>query len=80
MRGEMRLCGLKPGEAGVVCGIIGSGAMRRRLLDIGLIPGTRVECVGCSPGGDPVAYYIRGAVMAIRREDSAAVRICQCSS
>ena len=52
------------------------GAMRRRLQDIGLISGTRVECVGVSPLGDPAAYLIRGAVIALRREDSDGVQLC----
>jgi ferrous iron transport protein A len=43
--------------------------MRRRLLDIGLIEDTDVECVGRSPSGDPTAFLIRGAVIAIRSED-----------
>jgi ferrous iron transport protein A len=43
--------------------------MRRRLLDIGLIENTDVECLGRSPGGDPTAFLIRGAVIAIRSED-----------
>lgn len=47
--------------------------MRRRLLDLGLVPGTRVECVGQSPGGDPKAYLIRGAAVAIRGEDARTV-------
>ena len=50
--------------------------MRRRLQDIGLISGTRVECVGVSPLGDPAAYLIRGAVIALRREDSDGVQLC----
>ena len=41
----------------------------RRLLDIGVISGTRVKCVLKSPLGDPTAYLIRGAVMALRKED-----------
>ena len=45
-------------------------SMRRRLQDIGLIEGTRVECLQKSPSGDPVAYLIRGAVIALRTEDS----------
>jgi ferrous iron transport protein A len=43
--------------------------MRRRMLDIGLAPGTEVECLGRSPAGDPSAYLIRGAVIAIRASD-----------
>ena len=44
--------------------------MRRRLQDMGVIEGTNIECVMKSPGGDPKAYLIRGAVVAIRSEDS----------
>ena len=46
------------------------GEMRRRLLDIGLIENTEIECIGKSPMGDPRAYLIRGAVIAIRSKDS----------
>ncbi len=51
------------------------GMIRRRLLDLGMIPGTRVECLQKSPAGDPAAYLIRGAVIALRCEDSALVQI-----
>ncbi len=51
------------------------GAMRRRLLDIGLAEGTVVECVGKSPMGDPRAYLICGAVIAIRCVDSKCVMV-----
>ncbi len=75
MKSSMRLCDLHPGERAVVTALCSTGSMRRRLLDIGLIGGTEVECLGRSPGGDPAAYIIRGAVIAIRDEDSAAVLI-----
>ena len=52
-----------------------SGGIRRRLLDMGLVEGTEVECVGKSPGGDPKAFLIRGAVIAIRSEDCADILI-----
>ena len=51
------------------------GSLRRRLLDIGLIEGTVVECVGKSPAGDPRAYLIRGAVIALRDEDCRKVAV-----
>lgn len=60
---------IKPGERAVVSSLNLSGSMRRRLLDIGLIENTDVECIGRSPGGDPSAFLIRGAVIAIRSED-----------
>lgn len=52
-----------------------SGSIRRRLLDLGMIPGTRVQCLQKSPAGDPTAYLIRGAVIALRQEDSAAIEV-----
>lgn len=55
--------------------LLSSGSMRRRLLDIGLIEGTDVACLQKSPAGDPVAYLIRGAVIAIRSEDSAKILV-----
>ena len=53
--------------------LLSSGSMRRRLLDIGLIEGTDVECLQRSPAGDPVAYLIRGAVIALRAEDASQI-------
>lgn len=70
------LSSLQCGQSGVVSTIETEGAMRRRLQDIGLISGTRVECVGVSPLGDPAAYEIRGAVIALRQEDSDTVLLC----
>ena len=49
------------------------GELRHRLMDIGLVEGTTVECVRKSPAGDPKAYLIRGAVIALRNEDAATV-------
>ena len=60
---------LSPGQKGIVKELTDTGSMRRRLLDIGLAPGTLVECIGRSPLGDPSAFLIRGAVIAIRSED-----------
>jgi ferrous iron transport protein A len=60
---------LKPGKKAVVKELKTKGAMRRRLLDIGLIENTTVECLGRSPCGDPSAFLIRGAVIALRCED-----------
>ena len=60
---------LCPGQQAVVSGLLSTGGMRRRLLDMGLIRNTVVECLGRSPGGDPTAFLVRGAVIAIRSED-----------
>ena len=44
--------------------------IRRRLLDLGLIKGTKIMPVFKSPSGDPIAYEIRKTLIAIRKEDS----------
>lgn len=69
------LSDLKPGQRAVVRRLTTAGGMRRRLMDIGLKEGTAVECVGRSPAGDPAAYLIRGAVIALRVEDCAGIQI-----
>ena len=65
----MYLCDMKIGEKGIIKKIEANENIKRRLLDIGLINGTQVECVLKSPFKDPTAYLIRGAVIAIRKED-----------
>ena len=66
---------LPVGATGVVKGCSLTGAMRRRLRDIGLIEGTRVQCLQCAPSGDPAAYLIRGAVIALRLKDAGGVTV-----
>ena len=73
MQRTRNLSDLRPGERGVVGALQTTGAMRRRFLDIGLVEDTAVECLGRSPGGDPSAFLIRGAVIAIRSAEGADV-------
>ncbi len=44
--------------------------MLRRMFDLGLIQGTVVESLRRSPSGDPTAYQVRGAVIALRSEEA----------
>ena len=60
------------GERCVIKKLYENDDMFTRFIDIGIIPETQVECVGKSPSGDPKAYLIRGAVIAIRNKD------CKC--
>ena len=66
---------LPPGDSATVAGLSTIGNMRKRLQDIGLIEGTTVRCLQRSPLGDPTAFLIRGAVIALRAMDSAGVLI-----
>ncbi len=73
MTDKTTLAQLYPGDGAKITHLTVEGNLRRRLQDIGLIVGTTVRCVGKSPGGDPMAYSIRGAVIALRREDAARI-------
>jgi DtxR family transcriptional regulator, Mn-dependent transcriptional regulator len=61
-----------PGESVVVAGVAPAcqGPQRRRLLDLGVVPGTVIVAELASPSGDPVAYRIRGALVALRRDQA----------
>lgn len=72
-RCEITLDRMKMGDIAYVKQLHTAGNMRRRLLDMGLVEGTCVECVLKSPGNDPMAYVIRSAVIALRSEDSSQI-------
>ncbi|KAF1083831.1 ferrous iron transport protein A [Sporotomaculum syntrophicum] len=59
---------LSNGSFALVKEVVAEGLTRRRLLDLGLVPGTKVEVIRRSPAGDPIAFNIRGAVIALRRD------------
>jgi ferrous iron transport protein A len=72
---DLTLRDLQVGQSARVLAVQAGPGMSRRLMDMGLIPGTRVTCVAKSPAGDPAAYLIRGAVIALRRRDAGGVRV-----
>lgn len=73
MNDILTLNNIIPGQRAKILYLNTRGSMRRRLLDIGLVENAPIECVGQSPHGDPKAFLIRGAVIAIRSEDAAEI-------
>lgn len=71
----LTLASLHVGESGYVTTVTTPPAMARRLADLGLTRGARVTCALQSPAGDPRAYLIRGALIALRRTDAAEVEL-----
>ncbi len=65
------------GETGIVQKLLSTGTQRRRMLDLGLVSGTPVEALQKSPSGDPTAYFIRGAVIALRSEDAGKILVAR---
>jgi DtxR family Mn-dependent transcriptional regulator len=71
----LSLAMLSPGESATVAAVTTAGLARRRLMDLGLTPGVKVEAVMPSALGDPMAYRLRGSLIALRREQAAQVLI-----
>ena len=67
-----KLSELEIGEEAVIVEML---AENRRLKDMGLVEGTKTKCLLKSPLGDPVAYRVRGAVIAIRNDDARKIGI-----
>jgi DtxR family Mn-dependent transcriptional regulator len=68
---------LSPGERGEVVALSPRlrGTDRRRMMDLGILPGTTIEVEMTSPSGDPTAYKIRGALIALRKEQARLIRV-----
>jgi Fe2+ transport system protein FeoA len=55
--------------------IAGERSFRRRLLELGLVPGTRIQLVSVAPLGDPLELLVRGYSLSIRRAEASSVRV-----
>ena len=76
--GERTLYDLAPGESGMILSVGNqSGAVKRRLVDMGLTPGTVVKVTKIAPLGDPLEVSLRGYEMSLRRADAAQIRMGQ---
>ncbi|MDR3271732.1 MAG: ferrous iron transport protein A [Peptococcaceae bacterium] len=64
------LSALKTGRQATVDQLHVSGLLRRRILDLGIIPGVPIVCRGRAPSGDPIAYQVRGTIVALRKADA----------
>lgn len=71
----LSLDGLKVGETANVVNVHGTGAVRRRLLDMGLTRGTNLAVVKLAPFGDPVEIRVRGYELTLRKDEAALVLV-----
>lgn len=72
---EIPLSKLPLKKWGTVISLAADGTARCRLLDLGLVPGTAVGAVRRSPAGDPTAFNIRGAIIALRKEEAEKITV-----
>jgi len=78
--GYKTLAEMKVGQRAKVVQLMVEGLIHRRLLDLGLLPGTEVRAIMKSPLGSPTAYDIRGSILALRPEDASKIVLKTSSS
>lgn len=71
----MTLDQLEAGQRAVIRRIGGTGALRRRLMDMGMVRGCTIQMVKTAPLGDPVEYAVRGYHLSLRRAEAQLIEI-----
>ena len=66
---------VKCGETVTVTKILGEGALRRRIMDMGITKGVNVSVRKVAPLGDPIELTVRGYELSIRKEDASAIEV-----
>lgn len=70
---------LMPGEKAQVKRITGQGAVRRRLMDMGLVHGVEIELIKAAPMGDPLEFRLRGYHLSLRKTEAQMVELAEAS-
>lgn len=73
----MTLDKLEPGKKGYIVSVGGEGALRRRLLDLGLTPKTIVLVRKVAPLGDPIEIFLRGYELTLRKEEAGRIEVAE---
>jgi ferrous iron transport protein A len=71
----MTLAELAPGQAGRIVAVAGAGPLRRRLMDMGLLPGQEIKVEKVAPLGDPIEVTIRSYALSLRRQEAEGVEV-----
>ena len=74
---KLPLNNLTPGQRGRVCTVDEKTQIGKRLIQLGLVPGTEIQCELTGPGGDPAAYRVRGTLLALRNGDARCVTVTE---
>ena len=75
----MTLDEVKPGMPVVIETVGGKGLLRRRLLEMGLTPKTKIKVRKVAPMGDPIEVYLRSYVLTLRKDDASKIAIKEVS-
>jgi len=66
---------LKPGEKARIVKITGKGPVRRRIVDMGVVPGTTLSVERIAPLGDPIEIKLKGYNLSLRKEEAATIQV-----
>ena len=66
---------LKPGESGTIVRVGAGGAVNRRIVDMGMVKGTRVDVVKVAPLGDPIEIKVKGYSLSLRKGEAAGIQV-----
>lgn len=69
------LTDLKPGQRAIVDSLPSVGAGMHRLLELGVLPGTRIEAVRRAPFGGPLEIRVRNATYSLRRDEASQIAV-----
>jgi Fe2+ transport system protein FeoA len=72
---QRTLSELEPEERATICEVNGNPALRKRLLDMGVVPGAEIRVIRVAPLGDPVEYLVKGYRLSLRRSEAAQVLV-----
>ncbi|MCK5707488.1 MAG: ferrous iron transport protein A [Candidatus Aureabacteria bacterium] len=75
MKKIRKLSELEPCSKGIVKRVEGQGNLKRKLLDMGVIPGSSIEVVKLAPLGDPVDVKIKGYHLSLRKEEAIQISV-----
>lgn len=73
----MTLDKIQPGHSVVIISVGGQGLLRRRLLEMGLTPKTKVRVRKVAPMGDPIEVFLRSYVLTLRKDDASKIEVME---
>jgi ferrous iron transport protein A len=74
---EFPLSKLKKGQKAIVVHIEGKGAVKRRMMDMGLVPGSEIRVVRVAPFGDPIEFNVKGYSLSLRKSEAVNILVAK---
>lgn len=66
---------LKVGQRGIVVSLESKGSLKRRMIDMGLVPGSEIKVLRVAPLGDPIEFAVRGYNLSLRKSEAKDIQV-----